>query len=370
MAANVYYAQPLVGPITASLGMAPWAAGLIVTATQLGYGAGLLLLVPLSDLVENRRLTLTSLGVLSLALVAAGSSAQPATFLGAAAMVGVGSTGVQILVLYAAHLSSDAERGRSVGNVMSGLMIGVMLARPAASLVAEAGSWRAVFYGSAAITAVLAVVLRLRLPPRRPLPGVGYLDLLASMGRLFRDTPVLRRRAFYQACLFCAVSLFWTTVPLLLADTFRFSQAGIACFALAGAAGAVTAPLAGRVADRGGSRPATSLAIVAVGAALVLAQLGLSGPRLGLAALVAAAILIDVGATVSVVLGQRAIFSLGAEVRGRLNGLYIAIFFVGGAVGSALGSWAYAVGGWSWTIGAGSALPALALAFHLGEPRS
>ncbi len=369
IAANIYYAQPLVGPISASMGLSPRAAGLIVTMTQAGYGAGLLLIAPLGNLVENRSLVLSILGLAVLALLGAALSTHGRAFLAAALLIGIGSVAVQVLVPYAAHLAPEAIRGRVVGNVMSGLMLGIMLARPAASLVADALSWHAVFFASAAVMTGLAVVLRVALPRRQPAPGLRYGELLASMGRLARHKPVLQRRAIYHACLFATFSLFWTTVPLLLADTFHLSQRGIALFALAGVAGAIAAPIAGRAADHGWSKPATGLAMLAVAASLLLSLLGHSGSNASLAALVLAAILLDFGVTANGVLGQRAIYTLGATVRGRLNGLYMATFFAGGAIGSALGGWSYAEGGWSLAMGAGLVMPVLALACFLTEPK-
>ena len=369
LVANLYYAQPLIGLISADLGMSLQTAGLIGTMTQVGYGAGLLLVVPLGDLVENRRLVVCVLCVAVLALLGAALSTHAAPFLVSALLIGVGSVSVQVLVPYAAHLAPEATRGRVVGNIMSGLMLGIMLSRPAASFVTEALSWHAVFYFSCAITVVVVVVLRLALPPRRPRPGLGYGALLLSMGHLARRTPVLQRRAIYHAFLFGAFSLFWTTVPLLLAGTFHLSQNGIALFALAGVAGAVSAPLAGRAADRGWSKPATAAAMVAVAAAFLLSRLSLSGSPIGLAVLVLAAILLDFGMTANIVLGQRAIFQLGAEYRSRLNGLYMAFFFMGGAIGSALGGWSFAHGGWSLATWCGLALPVLAFACFLTEQR-
>ncbi len=367
IAANIYYAQPLVGPISAALQLSPRAAGLIATMAQVGYGVGLLLVVPLCDLVENRRLVFLILCVAVLALLSAAVSTSAAAFLAAAALIGLGSVAVQILVPYAAHLAPDASRGRVVGNVMSGLMLGIMLARPAASLVTEALSWRAVFVISSALMAGLAVVLRVALPRRQPAPGLSYGSLLASMARLVRHTPILRRRALYQACLFGAFSLFWTAVPLQLASRYHLSQNGIALFALVGVTGAIAAPLAGRMADRGWSKPVTALAMSSVGAALLLGLLGSSASGPGLLILAATAILLDFGVAANGVLGQRAIYALDAAARGRLNGLYMATFFGGGAIGSALGGWSYAEGGWPLTMATGLLLPVIALAYFLTE---
>jgi predicted MFS family arabinose efflux permease len=368
IAANLYYAQPLVGPIAASLGLPPRAAGLIVTMTQIGYGAGLLLIVPLADLFENRRVILCVTGLGALALLGASLSTEPPPFLAAALFIGLGSVSVQILVPFAAHLAPDALRGRVVGDVMGGLMLGIMLSRPVASFVAQASSWRLVFVLSTAVMVLLAAVLGWALPERAPASRLRYGALLASMARLALTTPVLQRRALYQASLFAAFSLFWTVAPLLLTGPdFRLSQNGVALFALAGVAGAIAAPIAGRIADRGWIRAATGPAMAAVAAAFLLTHLSHAGSTVSLIILTAAAILLDFGVTANMVLGQRAIFSLGAEFRGRLNGLYLATFFAGGAIGSALGGWAYAQGGWTMASWIGFAFPIAGLLYFATE---
>jgi predicted MFS family arabinose efflux permease len=368
IAANIYYAQPLAGPIGAALGLSPGATGLIVTMTQIGYGVGLLLVVPLGDLVENRRLTLTLVGIAALALLGGALSSRPLAFLVSAWCIGLGSVAVQVLVPYAAHLAPEAVRGRVVGNVMSGLLLGIMLARPVSSCITEFSSWRVVFFFSAGVMVILALVLARVLPQRRPTSQLRYGDLLGSMWRLVRTTPILRRRALYHAGLGAAFSLFWTTTPLLLAGpTFRLSQGGIALFALAGVAGAISAPLTGRIADRGWSRPATGFAMLAVAAAFLMTHLGHPGSTLSLGLLVAAAIVLDFGVTANMTLGQRAIFSLGAEYRSRLNGLYMTAFFIGSAIGSVLGGWSYAHGGWDLTSWVGLALPVAVLSYFLTD---
>jgi predicted MFS family arabinose efflux permease len=366
--ANVYYAQPLVGPISAALGLSPQIAGLIVTATQIGYGAGLLLIVPLGDLVENRLLVVVVIGSSALALLGMAFSAGPGPFLIASVFVGLSSVTVQILIPYAAHLAPEAVRGRVVGNVTTGLMLGVMLARPAASFLTALSSWHLVYVASAIAMLVLMPALARALPRRAPSAHMGYGELLASMGHLVMTTPLLRRRALYQSGLFAAFSLFWTAAPLLLADRdFHLTQRGIALFALAGVAGAIAAPIAGRVADRGWTRTATGLAMIAVAAAFLLTRLVPLGSTLSLPVLTAAAILLDFGVQANVVLGYRALFVLGAEYRSRLNGVYMATFYTAGAIGSALGAFAYAHGGWVLTSWVGFALPIAALIYFATE---
>jgi predicted MFS family arabinose efflux permease len=370
VAANIYYGQPLAGPIGAALGLTPAATGLVVTLTQIGYGLGLLLIVPLADLVENRRLVVALILVAAAALVSAGLSQHAAPFLASALVIGLGSVAVQVLVPYAAHLAPEASRGRVVGNVMSGLMLGIMMARPVSSFVAGHTSWHVMFFLSAAAMVGLAGVLWLRLPQRRPAARLGYGALLASMGRLVRDSAVLRRRALYQASLFGAFSLFWTVTPLLLAERYGLSQQAIALFALAGVAGAVASPVAGTLADRGWSRPGTVLALAGAVLAFAITHLAEPGSAAALALLTVAAILLDACVTTNLVIGQRAIYSIGAAERARLNGLFMATFFAGGAIGSAVGAFAYARGGWTAASLIGGALPLLGLLFFATEPRA
>lgn len=361
IAANIYYAQPLIGPISATLGLPPQAAGLIVTLMQLGYGAGLLFIAPLADQIENRRLSLAAIALAGVGLLGAALSTHAASFIVSALLIGLGSVAVQVLIPLAAHMAPAETRGRIVGDVTTGLMLGVMLARPISSFIAAKWEWPAVFFAATAAMVAIAIVLAAALPQRRPTAQIRYGALIASMARLARDTPILRRRAFYQSCQFAAFSLFWTTTPLLLAGPFHLTQNGIALFALAGVSGAFAAPIGGRIADRGHSRAATGLAIGVVAIAYLATDLAPAGSPAALAVLVVAAILIDFGVQANLVLGFRAIFELGAESRGRLNGLYIASFFTAGALGSALGAWSYAKGGWPLASAFGLAFPALAL---------
>jgi predicted MFS family arabinose efflux permease len=233
-------------------------------------------------------------------------------------------------------------------------------------------SWHAVFVFSAALMCVIGVTLRALLPPKYPsITSVRYFSLLRSMLKLFFSTPILRRRAFYQAAQFGAFCLFWTASPLLLArEPFSYSQTLIAVFALVGVTGAIAAPFAGKAADRGWVRPATLLGLSGSCAAFLLTHFSIASPAFSLAGLVLAAILLDAGVTANLVLGQRTIFQLGAEMRSRLNALYIATIFVGGAAGSTLGAWAFARGGWGLTTWIGFAMLALAFVYSLTETRT
>lgn len=365
--ANLYYAQPLVGPISASTGISPSASGLIVTMTQIGYALGLLFLVPLSDLVENRRLTAAALAVAAAGLAVASLATGMAMFFTAAVLIGTGSVGAQILVPYAAALAPADQRGRIVGNIMSGLLLGIMLARPVSSLVADACGWRTVFLGSSALVVCLILLLLRALPPRAPQSGNRYPAILQSMWHLLKTQPVLRRRALYQACLFGSFSLFWTVVPLWLSEHFHASQKEIALFALVGVAGAIAAPIAGRLADRGWTRRLTGVAIATAVSAFLLTHAFAGSKAVSLIFFCAAAILLDMAVSGNLVLGQQAIYALGDEIRGRLNGLFMALFFAGGALGSALGGWSYAHGSWTLASLVGLSLPAFAFIYYLTE---
>jgi predicted MFS family arabinose efflux permease len=358
--ANIYYSQPLIGLIAPALGLHPGLAGLIVSVTQLGYGAGLLLLVPLSDVFENRGLILRALGAVTLGLLAIAMSDSALTLLMASFAVGVFCVATQILVPFASHLSPEASRGKVVGTVMSGLLAGIMLARPFSSYIAATLGWRAVFYISAAMMLALLLLLRRVLPQRHPRSTVTYPQILRSLPTLVASTPLLRRRAFYQAMLFAGFNLFWTGSPLLLAKEFGMGQRGIALFALAGAAGALSAPIAGRLADRGLTRPATGWALLAVVLAFGLAI----EARLihSLSLLILAALILDAAVQLCQVLSLRNIYMLAPQLRGRLNGLFVAFAFLGGAAGSGLAAAVYTARGWTTLAALGAVCAGVALA--------
>lgn len=369
VAANLYYAQTVVGPISVTTGLSSAAAGLIVTLTQIGYVIGLLFIVPLSDIVENKRLVTFFLIILVVGLIAAAFSSHAVLFLIASLVIGISSVVAQILVPYATYLTSEEQRGRVVGNVMSGLLLGIMLARPVASFITSLLGWQAVFVFSAIIIVLLTLLLSRALPARQPQPAMKYGQLILSLGTLLKTFPLLRRRALYQASLFGAFSLFWTTVPLQLANEYGMSQQGIAWFALAGVGGAIAAPIAGRWADKGLTRILTGVAMIIAVASFGLAYLFQGHSTATLILLVIVAITLDMAVSGNLVLGQRIIYSL-SEARGRVNGIFMSIFFVGGAIGSSLGSWSYAHGGWSLTTLIGLIMPLLALGYYLTEKKT
>ncbi len=354
MVANLYYAQPLLGLIAPELHLRANVAGLIVTLTQLGYAGGLLLVVPLADRVENRRLILVTLGVTAVALAALAAAPSAWAFLAAAMAVGFFAAGAQVVVPYAASLASEKTRGQAIGNVMSGLLAGIMLARPVASIIAEIAGWRAVFGLSSVLMLATALWMARALPRRTPTNGHGYGEILRSMGQmLLRERP-LQRRALYQGFLFMIFNIFWTAAPMVLTERFGFGQTGIALFALAGAAGALAAPLAGRLGDGGYIRAGTACALITIALSCWLA--GWAGMFHSLALLVVFALTLDGATQVNQVLGQRVIFSLPGEDRGRVNAVYMTIVFLLGAGGSAVATLAYHAGGWMGAMTAGTVL--------------
>ncbi len=363
MVANLYYAQTLIDEIAPAIGLSKGLGGTITTLTQLGYGIGLFALVPLGDLFENRRLALlltggTFLGSLGIAL-----SQGPVTFLGASLVTGVCATGAQVLLPLASHLSPKDRQGRIIGQIMSGLLTGIMLARPIASFMAEWRGWRSVFFFSAGLMALLELALFLTLPRRAPEGGKSYGAILRSMVTLTKRHRRLRLRAFYQGALFAAFNLFWTAAPLLLLRQFHFSQNGVALFALAGAGGALAAPLAGWMADRGWTRLTTLLAH----GLLVVSFLatGFAVAALSVVAFAATAFLIDAATQLNQITGQKIIFEISEEARSRVNSIYMTSMFVIGASGSLIGSATFAAGGWNLSAGVGAAIGALSLGVFL-----
>ncbi|MFB9834140.1 MFS transporter [Actinoallomurus acaciae] len=365
--ANLYYAQPLLSSLSAFFGIGTAAAGALITTTQIGYVAGMLFLVPLGDRVEKRRLVVLLLSVTTLALVVAGTAATFPVLLAASLVAGGTSVVAQILVPFAAGLAPDHARGRVVGRVMSGLLTGILLSRTLSSLVSQVAGWRVVYLGSAVLMAVLALALRSALPRHAPSTNMSYARLLRSTARLVRTHPVLVRRGLYQAAMFGAFSAFWTTVSFVLTGPeFHYSGFGVGMFALVGAAGAAVAPLAGHWADHGLVRPMTAAAFAVAALAFALAAIG----RHDVILLAVAAVLIDMTVQTTLILGQHAIYRLDAGARARLNSVYIATFFAGGAFGSQAGSIAYHAYGWTGLTVLGAVLPVLALLYWATEHRA
>lgn len=357
--ANLYYAQPIIALIAPDLHMSGGMASLIVSLTQIGYAAGLFFLVPLGDLVENKKLMIVTALTSIASLALAATVRAPGLFLAVSLIVGFSSVAVQLLIPLAAHLAPSESRGRVVGTIMSGLLLGILLSRPVASFIADHFGWRAVFAFGAATMAVVTVLLMLTVPSRRPAHQATYMQLIRSLGRLVATQPALRERSLYQGLMFGSFSLFWSAAPVELMHHHHLSQSAIALFSLVGAMGASSAPIAGRLADAGHTGRAT---VVALGLAAASFAPALFVPGAGVAGLVATGILLDFAVQMNMVLGQREIYALDAHSRNRLNSIYMTSIFVGGAIGSALASALYEHGGWTWIAIVGALFPLAALA--------
>ncbi|CAI8761172.1 MFS transporter [Pseudomonas marginalis] len=364
--ANIYYAQPIIELIAPDIGLTPAMASLIVSLTQIGYALGLFFLVPLGDLLENRKLMIITTLVAIASLLGAAFTEQPNLFLLVSLLIGFSSVSVQILIPLAAHLAPAESRGRVVGSIMGGLLLGILLARPVSSVVADHFGWRAMFMAAAALMVFISVVLMLTIPKRQPDHSASYGQLLRSLGTLLREQPLLRQRAFYQGCMFATFSLFWTAAPLELVRNHGLSQTQIAIFALVGAIGAIAAPIAGRLADAGHTHRASLLAMVFAVLSFLPAFVH---PLYSVIGLAVTGVVLDFCVQMNMVLGQRAIYALDANSRSRLNALYMTSIFIGGAFGSAIASSVYEHGGWLGVMLVGSAFPLVALLRFLSASR-
>jgi predicted MFS family arabinose efflux permease len=371
--ANLYYAQPLLHAIGSSLHASEASASLLVTAGQAGYAAGLVLIVPAGEILRRRPLLTALLAVCTVTL-AASTAAPGLAVLGAlAALTGVTSVVVQMLVPYAATLASDDQRSRVIGTLMAGMLIGILLSRTLAGILAQVGGWRVVYGVAAALMAVTTVALRRSLPDHPRQLEIRYRDQMAGVLAAIRSEPVLRWRSLMAACGFGAFACFWTTVTFLLAGPgFGFSELGIGLFALVGAAGAVSAMTLGRLLDtRPRLRwPATGASFGIMAASFVLIGLGGTHPGVtGLSLLVAGVLLMDACVQSAHVANQSVIYGLLPEARSRLTTVYITTMFLGGAAGSVAGARAYQHGGWTGATLAAASFSVLGLLFWLAVRR-
>lgn len=341
--ANIFYSQPLLGLIAQTFNVTDSTASIVVTVTQLGYAAGIIVLMPLGDLIENRALASRVLIVTAVASAVAGFATSLTFFLVASAILGFTSVVAQIVVPLAAHMAPEGQGGRYVGRVMSGLLLGIMLARSVSSFLADLWGWRSVYLVSAGLMVVMSVVLALTLPRRKPDHTGSYGSLVVSIWHIVREEPALRRRAVMQALMFGTFSAFWTSVTYELIKDHDLSQTQIAIFALVGAAGAMAAPVAGRIGDRGLGGPATGIVFALAAAAMAIAGFGAHS----LIVLALAGVLLDLAVQGNLVLSQQEIYALRPDARSRLNTVFIGSVFFGGAIGSALSGMLYDHAGWS-----------------------
>jgi predicted MFS family arabinose efflux permease len=362
--ANLYYAQPLLSTIAHDFHVSDGTAGLLVTASQVGYAAGLVLLVPLGDLLERRRLITGILLVTALALAA--TAAAPTLTLLAVALLVVGVTSVvaQILVPLSSALAAESERGRVVGKVMSGLLIGILVARTASGLLAGLGGWRLVFGISAAVMLALSAVLRRALPRVRPTTTLSYPALLRSVGRLIAEQPTLRVRMFYGALGMGQFSVLWTTIAFLLAGRpYHYGDATIGLFGLAGLGGALAAQGAGRIADRGRHHVSTGVCF----ALMLLSWGAIAAGKSSIAALIVGIVVLDLGIQGAQITNQSVIYALAPDARSRLTTAYMTTLFASAAASSALASAIYDSSGWGAIATLGGALAALGVVGWWGE---
>ncbi|WP_369213762.1 MFS transporter [Streptomyces flavofungini] len=360
--ANVYFSQPLLVTMGHDLAMSPALVGSVVTLTHVGYGLGLFFLVPLGDVADRRRLIVVQLLLLVGALVLVATARTAAALLAGMAATGLLAVVTQTLVAFAASLAPPTGRGRVVGTVTSGVVIGILLARTASGLLADLAGWRSVYLASASLTALLALVLHRVLPRRSdeaaptPLP---YGQLLRSTVTLFARERLLRLRALFGLLVFAAFSTLWSSVALPLSEApYSLSHSAIGALGLIGAAGALAAGVAGRLNDRGLSRLTTGAAL----ALLALSWLPLAFTRGSLWALVVGVVLLDLAVQAVHVTNQTLIYALHPAAGSRLIGGYMVFYAVGSATGALAATSLYAVAGWGAVCALGAALSCLGLA--------
>ncbi len=349
--ANLYYSQPLLAQIAKSFHVAPGHASLVTVATQIGYAAGLMLIVPLGDGQERKRLIVTTTGLIAGALVLVALSPDLPILLAACLFMGLVTTVPQLLVPYTANLADPTRRGRAVGLVMSGLLVGIIVSRALSGFGAFLG-WRAIYAIAAGAMALCAAAAARLLPRQRPSQSATHRDLLRSLVILWRQEPLLRLHAFLGAMGFAAFNTFWTPLVfhygrLFPGDASR--MVGITGFI--GVSGALAAPLSGRLSERIGARGINGVFLgLVVLAFLILWKAGDSLLGIGIGAA-----LLDAGVQGSHVSNQTRIYTLGGTIRNRLTALYMTTYFAGGALGSFVGTWAWQEARWPAVCASGAA---------------
>ena len=360
--ASNYYAQPLLQILAGAFRIGASQAGWVVTTAQLAYATGLLLIVPLGDRLERRRLIV---GLFVLAAIGLGISATASHFaqlLLGTALAGLSAVAAQVIVPHAATLATPEHRGRVVGTIMAGLLLGILLARTASGVLAGIGSWHTIYWVACAALLVLAVVLARLLPAHQPTARLSYPRLIGSVLSLLRDEPVLRRRSLLGALLFAGFSVFWTPLAFLLSGpAYGYSISTIGMFGLVGAAGALAASRAGRLSDRGHGRWVAGGGLLM----LLLSWVLLAFAPVSLSALVAGVLLLDIAVQAVHINNQSVIYQLDEGARSRITSAYMTCYFIGGASGSALSTLAWTRHGWNGVcvLGAVLAVAGLVLFF-------
>jgi predicted MFS family arabinose efflux permease len=355
---NLYWAQPLLEEIAASLGVPAAVAGLLVTVTQIGYAIGIFLLVPLGDLLNRRRLIPIVLAASGLAL--AGSALAPtwAVLFAALLLVGLTAVGAQLLIPLASELADPAARGRVVGTIASGVLIGILLSRTISGLVADQFGWRAIYVLAAVIAWALAVILARVIPTLPARPAISYPALLRSVFQAIGSHRAVPVTLILGAATFGTFTLFWTALTFLLsAPPFGYSVSAIGLVGLAGLAGALVARGAGRLHDRGLSVPVTGAALALALTSLAVAWLG----QTSIVILLIAILTFDIATQASLILNQTRLLSIDAAARSRMNTAFVTGNFIGGALGSALAGVLWQAGGWTAVLLGGAAALTIAL---------
>lgn len=358
MVANLYYVQPLLAAIGESFGCSVTSAGYLVTFTQLGYALGLLLVVPLGDVLDRRQLLSGMLGVCVASLLAAAASPGFISFAAASLLAGCCSSAAMVVIPYVASKAAEASRGRYIGQVMTGLLLGILLARTVSGLVAEWFGWRSMYLIAAGMVALLLLALRAAIPREGMRGRLKYGRLLLSLLHLIRAEPELRRRSAYFALGFGSFSVLWTGLTFLLSGPpYHYTEATIGLFGLIGAAGALAANVAGRLADRGHANTVTG----AAAAMLLLSWGALAFGEASIWAVVVGAFSLDVGVQALHISNQSVIYRLNPQARARITAVYMTTAFIGASAGSALASFSFRVAGWNGLCLTGALLPEILL---------
>ncbi|MDR2264001.1 MFS transporter [Enterobacter soli] len=356
--ASNYYAQPLLDTIARAFSLSASSAGFIVTAAQLGYAAGLLFLVPLGDMFERRML------IVSMTLLAAGgmlitaSSHSLTMMIVGTALTGLFSVVAQILVPLAATLASPEKRGKVVGTIMSGLLLGILLARTVAGLLASLGGWRTVYWVASVLMVIMALALWRGLPKVKQENHLNYPQLLGSVFTLFTQDKLLRTRALLGCFTFANFSILWTSMAFLLASPpFNYSEGVIGLFGLAGAAGALGARPAGGMADKGKSHLTTTSGLIL----LLLSWAAIWFGHSSVLALIVGILVLDLTVQGVHITNQTVIYRVKPEARNRLTAGYMTSYFIGGAAGSLISASAWQHAGWAGVCSIGAIVAALNL---------
>lgn len=368
--AAIYYAQPLLPLMGTDLHLTIEGMGLVPTLTQAGYALGILFLLPLGDRYDRRRLILVKCAALALLLLACSFTSTLSTLLVVSLLLGMAATMAQDIVPAAAILAPEGKQGKTVGTVMTGLLLGILLSRTVSGFVGAAFGWRVMFQLAAVSITFIGTLMWFVLPRFAIHSTLSYPQLMKSMAHLWQRYPALRRAAFAQGFLSIAFSAFWSTLAVMLLEKYQLGSAVAGTFGIAGAAGALAAPLAGGLADKVGAEKVTQLgaALVSVSFALMFV-LPLVPAHVQLVIIALSAIGFDLGLQSSLVAHQNLVYGLEPQARGRLNALLFTVVFIGMALGSALGSKIYTVAGWSGVVALATLTGVVALVIRLVDNR-